>query len=129
MILLLAVAGLLGLTFNYYGPGIICGKDYYSSNLPRDSPVLLPNGSALFPMQECQGYQLEEANIDDLQALLSSRALRSVDLVHCYESRIHQTSNYLGYAMSLLIVSEFRLTAGKCRNTAQSGCLGDRQKT
>lgn len=103
MILLLAVAGLLGLAFNYYGPGIICGKNYYSLNyLPRDSPVLLPNGSALLPMQECQGYQLEEANIDDLQALLSSRALRSVDLVHCYESRIHQTSDYLGYAVSPL---------------------------
>lgn len=119
-LLLRAIAGLLGVSFNYCGLGTPSGDRYSSQTLVYDFPVPLPNGTALFPMRECKGFQLEEANIDNLQTLLSSRALSSVDLVSCYESRIYQTSSYLKYATeSSLIASEVRLlTATKCRNAA-----------
>lgn len=72
-----------------------CARDF---QLTHDFPIAGNNGSSLFPMRPCRGFQLEEASIDDIQRLLTSRALSSVDLVSCYLERVYQTSNYLKYA-------------------------------
>ena len=66
--------------------------------LEYDFPIASGNGSVLFPMHPCRGVQLEEASIDHLQALMTSRTLSSVDLLDCYMNRVFQTSNYLKYA-------------------------------
>lgn len=60
------------------------------------------NGSALFPMRPCRGHQLEEASIDELQALMASGSLSSVDLVSCYLDTVYQTSSYLKYYFTSL---------------------------
>ncbi|PLN77183.1 amidase family protein [Aspergillus taichungensis] len=60
-----------------------------------DFPVLSISGSDLFPMRPCRGIQLAEATIDELQVHLSTGALTSVDLLHCYLGRIFQTDSYL----------------------------------
>lgn len=61
-------------------------------------PIASDNGCVLFPMPPCHGVQLEEANIDHPQALMTSRTLSSVDILDCYMDRVFQTSNYLKYA-------------------------------
>lgn len=60
------------------------------------------NGSALFSMRPCRGHQLEEASIDELQALMASGSLSSVDLVSCYLDTVYQTSSYLKYYFTSL---------------------------
>lgn len=95
---ILALVGFLGININYHGLGT-----YYrqlSNPLVHDFPVPLKNGSAVFPMRKCRGHQLEESSIDDLQALLHSRELSSVDLARCYQERIYQTSSYVKYVNS-----------------------------
>ncbi|KAJ0417486.1 amidase signature domain-containing protein [Aspergillus carlsbadensis] len=58
-------------------------------------PINADNGGDLFPMRPCKGHQLLEASIDDLQALLSTGKLTSVELLQCYLERIYQTNSYL----------------------------------
>ncbi|KAL2842381.1 amidase signature domain-containing protein [Aspergillus pseudoustus] len=60
-----------------------------------DFPPVNSNGADLFPMRPCKGFQLWEASIDDLQELLSTSKLTSVDLLQCYLERIYQTDSYL----------------------------------
>lgn len=85
-----AVAGLLALV----------SVDYHKVNNSDFSLSDHNNGSALFPMRPCRGHQLEEASIDELQALMESGSLSSVDLVSCYLDRVYQTSSYLKCVMS-----------------------------
>lgn len=96
----LAAAGFLGLvTLTRCEEVSSLGSNYTrDSQLPYDFSIAGNNGSDLFPMRPCRGIQLEEASIDDIQGLLTSRALSSVDLVSCYLERIYQTSSYLKYA-------------------------------
>ncbi|KAJ6102863.1 hypothetical protein N7486_005290 [Penicillium sp. IBT 16267x] len=60
-----------------------------------DFPRLGANGSSLFPMRHCHGFQLEEASVDDLQNGLSNGTFTSVQLLECYLNRISQTQPYL----------------------------------
>ncbi|KAL3477186.1 amidase signature domain-containing protein [Aspergillus californicus] len=60
-----------------------------------DFPPISTNSADWFPMRPCKGHQLLEATIDDLQELLSDGSLTSVDLLQCYQERIHQTDAYL----------------------------------
>jgi len=99
---LLATAGFLG-------SSTLTRRDEVSSLGPNsarisqttyDFPILGKNASDLFPMRPCRGFPLEEASIDDIQGLLVSRALSSVDLVSCYLDRVYQTSSYLKYALN-----------------------------
>lgn len=54
-----------------------------------------PTASTPFPMPKCNGFQLEEASIDDIQQQLSSGSLTSRQLVHCYLERISTVNPYL----------------------------------
>ncbi|KAJ5527500.1 hypothetical protein N7513_011659 [Penicillium frequentans] len=60
-----------------------------------DFPRLGANGSSLFPMRTCHGFQLEEASVDDIQKRLSNGTFTSVQLLECYLNRIAQTQPYL----------------------------------
>lgn len=62
---------------------------------PYDFPKLGTNGSDLFPMRLCNGFKLEEASIDDIQAELGSGKLSAVQLLKCYYDRIYQLQPYL----------------------------------
>jgi amidase len=67
---------------------------------PYDFPENNSSGtgsSALFPMRLCNGFRLEEASVDDIQAQLSSGKFTSVQLLQCYYDRIYQTDSYLKY--------------------------------
>lgn len=93
----LALVGLPGLGVGLVDPGTLYYQHSSGPSLLYDFPAPNHNGSAAFPMQKCQGHQLEESSIDDLQALLHSKNLSSVELVFCYLERIYQTGNYLKY--------------------------------
>ena len=66
-------------------------KDPY----PYYFPQLGSSGAELFPMPLCEGFKLEEASMDDIQAQFASGKLTSEKLVQCYHRRIHQTDWYL----------------------------------
>jgi amidase len=51
--------------------------------------------STPFPMAKCQGFQLEEASIDEIQNELASGRLTSRQLVQCYLDRISTVNPYL----------------------------------
>lgn len=51
--------------------------------------------SDLFPMPLCNGFRLEEATIDQMQAALKDGLLTSVQLVLCYMQRNYQTDDYI----------------------------------
>ncbi|ODM22444.1 putative amidase [Aspergillus cristatus] len=91
---------------SFLGLSTLTRRDEVSSLGPNpqfayDFPILGKNASDLFPMRPCRGLQLEEASIDDIQGLLTSRALSSVDLVSCYLDRIYQTSSYLNAILQI----------------------------
>lgn len=62
---------------------------------PYDFPKLGTNGADLFPMRLCNGFKLEEASIDEIQAELKSGNLTGVQLLKCYYERIYQVQPYL----------------------------------
>lgn len=64
---------------------------------PYSFPKLGNDSSQLFPMPLCNGFQLEEATIDEMQIALSSGQLTSMQLLNCYLDRIHQVDKYLRY--------------------------------
>ncbi|KAI9044493.1 amidase family protein [Aspergillus affinis] len=66
-------------------------SDPYAYDFPR----LGADGASLFPMRRCNGFKLEEASIDDIQAQLEGGNLTSVELLQCYLERIYQTDSYL----------------------------------
>lgn len=51
----------------------------------------------LFPMPLCNGFELEEATIDQMQQALNKSQLNSQQLVTCYLRRIYQTEQYIKY--------------------------------
>ena len=71
-----------------------------NSPYPFYFPVL-QNGTASnsgqFPMPLCNGFKLEEATIDQMQAAFANGTLTTVSLVLCYIRRIQQTDFYLEY--------------------------------
>lgn len=77
-------------------------RGHLSSSLPTYGlPVdAQPASESLFPIPRCRGFLLEEASIDDIQSQLSTGALTSVDLLHCFLERSFQTTNYLKYCSS-----------------------------
>jgi amidase len=62
---------------------------------PFDFPYLNTTGADLFPMRLCNGFKLEEASIDKIQAELESGKLTGVQLLECYSERIYQLQPYL----------------------------------
>lgn len=56
--------------------------------------------SSLFPMPLCNGFKLEEATIDQMQAALKNGTLTSVQLVLCYMQRNYQTDDYIKYVVA-----------------------------
>jgi amidase len=64
---------------------------------PYDFPVQqnVTDGSGSFPMEQCNGFTLEEASIDEIQAKLNGGNLTSVQLVLCYLQRNYQLDSYL----------------------------------
>lgn len=59
-------------------------------------PLLQNVGTnALFPMPPCNGFHLEEATIDQMQAAMKQGNLTSVQLSLCYLERMLQTKDYL----------------------------------
>lgn len=64
-----------------------------------DFPRLGAPGASLFAMRPCQGFQLEEASVDDLQRLMSNGSLTSVQLLDCYLDRIYQTQPWLKWVL------------------------------
>ena len=51
----------------------------------------------LFPMPLCNGFKLEEATIDQMQAAMNCGQLTSQQLVLCYMQRMYQTESYIKY--------------------------------
>lgn len=51
--------------------------------------------SQLFPMPQCNGVQIEQASIDQLQTYMAHGSLTSVQLVVCYMQRSFQTAEYI----------------------------------
>ena len=49
----------------------------------------------LFPMALCNGFRLEEATIDQMQAAMKKGKLTSQQLVICYLQRQYQTDDYI----------------------------------
>ncbi|KAI0489858.1 amidase signature enzyme [Xylaria cf. heliscus] len=50
---------------------------------------------SLFAMPPCQGFELEETSISQLQAAYHARRLTTAEVVTCYLERIHQTNGWL----------------------------------
>lgn len=48
-----------------------------------------------FPMPDCYGFRLEEADIDAIQRTLQSGRLSSRQVVHCYVERVNKVNPYL----------------------------------
>src|SRR5271154_604631 len=59
-------------------------------------PFAFTQSSDPFPMPLCNGYIIEEVDIDTLQSYLSEN-LTSVQLTKCLIDRISQLNPYLGY--------------------------------
>ena len=53
------------------------------------------NSSALFPVANCNGLELEEATIDQLQDAMSQGKLTAVQLAMCYLQRVYQVDKYI----------------------------------
>lgn len=53
------------------------------------------NSVPLFPMEECYGIALLEANIDQLQAHMSKGEITTTQLTECYKHRISQTDQHV----------------------------------
>ncbi|KAJ6141369.1 hypothetical protein N7470_009759, partial [Penicillium chermesinum] len=60
-----------------------------------DFPRLGTPGAQLFPMRRCQGFKLEEASIDEIQAQMSHGTFTSAELLQCFLDRAYQTQPYL----------------------------------
>ncbi|KAM5354536.1 hypothetical protein ACJ41O_001183 [Fusarium nematophilum] len=70
------------------------------------TPNLLPlqenaGTENLFPMGDCNGFELEEATIDEMQRAMRSGKLTSVQLVTCYLVRTYQTKEYINSVMQV----------------------------
>lgn len=89
---LLAVSLLIdGLTQAAYGPSRPLFA--YTPNL---RPDMKDAGTGeLFPMGDCNGFELEEATIEEMWLAMESGALTSVQLVTCYLVRTYQTQEYI----------------------------------
>lgn len=88
---------------------VACGSSNYDTSnstglansqiLNDPFPYYFPRQDAsparLFAMSRCQGVDIEEASIDELQKYLASGELTSVQLVTCYIQRHLQTAQYL----------------------------------
>ncbi|KAL1959067.1 hypothetical protein VTO42DRAFT_3308 [Malbranchea cinnamomea] len=72
-------------------------KDPYPYYFPQQGS----SGADLFPMPLCDGFKLEEASIDEIQAQMSKGKLTSEKLVQCCHRRIHQTNWYLNAILQL----------------------------
>lgn len=73
-----------------------------STPFPYEFPLLgnaSENAATRFPMAQCNGFTLEEATIDQLQDLMGSGRLASVQVVLCYLQRIYQTDPYIKYSL------------------------------
>lgn len=71
--------------------------------VPNWFPLLSDNGtSTMFPMPLCNGFKLEEATIDQMQAAMKSGQLTAVQLLQCYTERMYQTNSYTRYTVSTL---------------------------
>ena len=49
----------------------------------------------LFPMPLCNGFKLEEATVDQMQAAMERGQITSQQLVICYLQRMYQTESYI----------------------------------
>jgi hypothetical protein len=61
-------------------------------------PFAFSQSSDPFPMPLCNGFVIEEVDIDTLQAYMANGNLTSVQLTKCYIDRITQLNPYLQYA-------------------------------
>ncbi|EED17436.1 amidase family protein [Talaromyces stipitatus ATCC 10500] len=92
-----AIAALIGLSGASNGPknDSLVAQQIDNQPFPYDFPKLGTNGADLFPMRLCNGFKLEEATIDEIQAELNSGNLTGVQLLKCYYERIYQVQPYL----------------------------------
>lgn len=88
---------LIGLTSASYGPknDTLVTQQIDNQPYPYDFPRIGTNGPDLFPMRPCNGFRLEEATIDEIQAELNSGNLTAAQLLQCYYERIYQVQPYL----------------------------------
>lgn len=103
-----AIFAVVGIAFTFIGSSTSTKHPYNASQIvdsqtlgtpyPYEFPVL-QNGSnadsGQFPMPKCNGFQLEEATIDQMQKALSTGKLTCVQIVFCYLQRIYQTDEYI----------------------------------
>lgn len=70
-----------------------------SQTLSHPFPYFFPSQHAspaqLFAMPSCQGFDIEDATIDELQTYMASGKLSSVILVTCYMQRAFHTGEYI----------------------------------
>lgn len=76
----------------------IIASQTLDNSVPDWFPPLSDNGaSTMFPMPLCNGFKLEEATIDQMQAAMKSGQLTAVQLLQCYTERMYQTNSYTRY--------------------------------
>ncbi|KAJ5215142.1 hypothetical protein N7468_010821 [Penicillium chermesinum] len=73
-------------------------------------------------MRRCQGFKLEEASIDEIQAQMSHGTFTSAELLQCFLDRAYQTQPYLNAilqfnpdAFSIARMLDEERANGKCR--------------
>lgn len=62
---------------------------------PYEFPSDSVAGIDRFPMPLCNGFKLEEASIDQIQAAFTAGTLTTKQVAKCYVDRIKQTNDYI----------------------------------
>lgn len=79
----------------YHNDTALATSQIMNDPFPYNFPQQDQSHVDLFPMRLCNGLDLEEATIDQLQHRLSSGKLSTQDLARCYIDRITQTDGYI----------------------------------
>ncbi|WPH01394.1 glutamyl-tRNA amidotransferase subunit A [Acrodontium crateriforme] len=79
------------------------------------------NTTHLFPVPHCNGFPLEEASIDEMQAAMTAGNLTAVQLTMCYLERIYQTQDYLNSVIQIN-PDVFSIAAEADENRKQGKC-------
>ncbi len=86
--------------FLFSGVALAEAHHDYRHNSFGYTPNLIPlrenaGTENLFPMEDCSGFKLHEATLDEMRDAMRHGSLTSVQLVTCYLVRTYQTQEYI----------------------------------